>query len=50
VSSGKRGHSVRDVIKATVDEEVWSLWSSSGGDNDANANNEEECPWRKLQA
>jgi hypothetical protein len=45
---GKRGQSARDIVKAAMDEEAWSSWSSSGGDNDADADDEEEVPTEEI--
>jgi hypothetical protein len=46
--SGKMGQSARDVAKAAADEEAWSSWSLSGGDNDADADDEEVVPTEEI--
>jgi hypothetical protein len=40
VISGKRGQLARDIVKAAVDKKIWLLQLSSGGNNDADADNE----------
>ena len=48
VVSGKRDQLARDVTKVAMDEEAWLPWSSSGSDNDANADDDDKVPMEKI--